>query len=845
MSLNIFFLLSLPSLAQEKETVKEVPGAHYESGWLWNVFFGKHWRDEWISEIEVEILDLRNFAGGLTPIKRGGGFQTKSLRLQGEDGLIYKFRSLDKDPAKVLPPELQGSVVASIMQDQISSAHPLAPIVVSRFLDEVELLHAPPKLVKMPDSELLGEFREEFGGLLGMIEIHPYDIENESVPGFEGADKVENTLELFERLENRTDEKIDETMFLKARLMDIYFGDWDRHTDQWKWIRYKKKGKEIWRPFPRDRDQPFAKFDGLLPSIIEIVIPQMETFEEEYPGIKYITWNGRFIDRKFLTQLDKPTWDSVAAYVKNKITDDLIEEAVALLPQNIYELSAKELIRKLKVRRDNLSIISDKFYNLLNTVTDVYATNDNNVIEVLKDNSTTKVEVFKRSKSSGKKKGQSFYSKEFDNSLLKELRIHMLGGDDKIIINGDSDKSPLIRVIDSGGEDEIIDQSSAKTILYDSDKKIKIIDNGNFIYDKDEYPIPEDLSERYEPLKKDRWGEHFAIPVLSFDSDNDFILGVFNIWNKYNFRAEPYEYQMTLSTTFATGPGSFSVKYESTFTQAFKKVWLHFDAEFTQLRFTKYYGYGNETFFDDELDDFDFYELSEQLFYVRPHLSLRFSEKLQAKFGASLSIADSELENLSLLNNFPFGLYGHDKLFSGSFFNELKLDFRDNPVVPKKGIVINTKLNFFPQVFDVNENFLRAEFDIRNYFSLASSTIALRFGGAKVFGDYPFTEGVYLGGTSNLRGFVRERFNGDAMLFGKAEFRTYLTDIKFVLKGKLGFNTFVETGRVYAENEDSDKWHPALGGGLWISYFDQYLITLSFANSTEATNIFINFGFGF
>ncbi len=838
-------LLILPIYLTAQETIKEVPGPHYEAGFFWRIFFGNHWRDEWNTEIEVEFLDLESFAGGLTPLKRGGGFQTKSLRLKGNDGLIYKFRSLDKDPSKILPPELQGSVVASVMQDQISAAHPFAPLVVVRFLDEVELLHAPPKLVKMPDSELLGEFREEFGGLLGMIEIHPYDIDNEIVPGFEGADKVESTLELFERLENRTDEKIDETMFLKARLMDIYFGDWDRHTDQWKWLRYKENGKEIWRPVPRDRDQPFAKFDGVLPSIIEIIIPQMETFEEEYPGIKYITWNGRYVDRKFLTQLDKPTWDSVATFIKTKITDEVIEEALSVLPQNIYDLSAKEIIRKLKVRRDNLHKISDKFYELINKVADVYATNDANVIEVLTNDNTTKVEVFERGKKSKEKKGKAFYSKVFDNNILEELRIHILDGDDKIILNGESDKAPFVRVIDVDGADEIIDQTNARVIVYDSGKKTKIIDDGNLALDDEEYEIPEDLSQRYEPLRMDRWSDRFTIPVLSYDSDNDFVIGIYNIWIKHNFRARPYQYQMSLSTTFATGPGSFSVGYNSTFTQAFKKIWLHLDAEFTQLRFTKYYGYGNETSFDDELDDTEFYELSEKLFYVKPNLSIRFSKQVQAKFGVSVNIADSELENLDLLNNFPHGLYGHDKFFSGSIFNELKFDFRDNAVIPTKGIVVNTKLNFFPQLFDVEENFLRAEFDIRNYFSLASSTIALRVGGAKVFGDYPFTEGVYLGGVSNLRGFARERYNGDAMLFGKAELRTYLTDVRFILKGKLGFNTFVETGRVYAKNENSDKWHPTVGGGLWISYFNEYLISLNFANSSEATNIFFNLGFGF
>ena len=62
-----------------------------------------------LHHVKVEVLDLNNFAGGLVPIKRGGGLQTKSLRFIGADGRIWKFRSLDKDPSKVLPEDVKES----------------------------------------------------------------------------------------------------------------------------------------------------------------------------------------------------------------------------------------------------------------------------------------------------------------------------------------------------------------------------------------------------------------------------------------------------------------------------------------------------------------------------------------------------------------------------------------------------------------------------------------------------------------------------------------------------------------------------------------------------------------
>src|SRR2546422_5138593 len=44
------------------------------------LFLGAHYRDLWGTPVEVEVLDLSRFAGGLTPTGCGGRRQTKVLR---------------------------------------------------------------------------------------------------------------------------------------------------------------------------------------------------------------------------------------------------------------------------------------------------------------------------------------------------------------------------------------------------------------------------------------------------------------------------------------------------------------------------------------------------------------------------------------------------------------------------------------------------------------------------------------------------------------------------------------------------------------------------------------------
>jgi len=117
-----------------------IPGENYKAGWLHNFIFGKHWRDLWTTPIQVDVLEINKFGGGLVPIKRGGGFQTKSLRFRDKAGLVWKFRSLDKDPAKVLPKDLQETLVADVIQDQISSSNPFAHLIVAPILKAVGVL---------------------------------------------------------------------------------------------------------------------------------------------------------------------------------------------------------------------------------------------------------------------------------------------------------------------------------------------------------------------------------------------------------------------------------------------------------------------------------------------------------------------------------------------------------------------------------------------------------------------------------------------------------------------------------------------------------------------------------
>ena len=223
----------------------------------------------------------------------------------------------------------------------------------SPLLEAAGVLHAAPLLRVMPDDPALGEFRAEFAGLLGTIEERPRG-EKDDRPGFAHATKVENTVELFERLEKDPDERVDARAYLAARLVDLFLGDWDRHQNQWSWARLGTGDSVPWTPIPRDRDQAFARFDGALLGLARLSYPQLVEFSSTYPSTVGLTWNARVVDRRLLTGLEWPVWDSTATALRGQLTDGVIDAAVGRLPAELWVRNAAWLAAALRPRRDRL-----------------------------------------------------------------------------------------------------------------------------------------------------------------------------------------------------------------------------------------------------------------------------------------------------------------------------------------------------------------------------------------------------------------------------------------------------------------------------------------------------------
>src|SRR5207245_9943646 len=137
--------------------------------------------------------------------------------------------------------------------------------------------------------------------------------------------------------------------------MDVFIGDWDRHQDQWRWARFDSGDVHWWRPIPRDRDQAFARLDGVLMWLTGFYWPQLIGFGDDYPSIWRLTFAGSVPDRRLLQDLEKPVWDSVAQTLQGRVTDWDSDTAVQRLPPEAVRKNGAAVVHAVSGRGDTVA----------------------------------------------------------------------------------------------------------------------------------------------------------------------------------------------------------------------------------------------------------------------------------------------------------------------------------------------------------------------------------------------------------------------------------------------------------------------------------------------------------
>lgn len=839
------------SVYTEEETSKK---GFYK--WLW----GDRYRSYYSTKVKAPTVNLDTLFGGLTPVRKGGGHQSKSLRLRDKNGKEYVMRALRKSAELYLQAmafkdqyvvgDFDDTYTEAILSDFYTGSHPYAPFTVGPMADALEIYHTNPILYYVPKQPALEEFNSLFGDELYMIEEHVSDDHND-LSSFGFTQKIESTDDLLKKL--RKDEKyvLDKTSYVRARLFDMMLGDWDRHVDQWRWAEFEDKasGKIIYRPIPRDRDQVFSKMgDGALMSLATRIIPGlrlMEGFNEEIRSVRGFNSSPKtfILDKALLSETSLDVWEEQARFIQQNLTAADIDLALANFPEEVRDSTVVQIKKVLLARKKNLVNTAREYYAVINKFGVVFGTDKDDYFTVnrLEDDVT---EVIGQRIKDGKK-ADIFYQNTFDRKITKEVWIY--GLDDKDVFEVNGNNNLRIRIIGGQNNDVYRVKSGKKITLYDhkskknnfsevTNTKIRRTDN----YETNTY-IFENIKDNTNQFT----------PLLGANPDDGLKIGFTNVYTHNGFNQNPFTQQHTLNAAFYFATSGFDVSYKGEFANLFPKWNLELATAFTSPNFSiNFFGFGNDTpNFDDDLE-LDFNRVKIQQFSFHPSLVWRGQLGAKLRTGISYeSIKVEETEGRFISTFYDTPGEENKKEFIG-VDAEYTYENRDNDAFPTLGMASALHIGYKANAKQTDQNFGYIIPSLSLDYKLVPNgrlVLATKWKAQFNLGnDFEFYQGASIGANNGLRGFRFQRFTGKTAYFQN-------TDIRFSFgrkkTGLLPLSTGIfggfDYGRVWLPNLPSDTWHTSYGGGFFLNGADIISANLAVFNSTDGMRIAFGIGFGF
>lgn len=811
------------------ETVSNISTAsekYHPTGWK-NFWMGSGYRDAWSEPVKAPLLNISEYDGGMKPYAIGGGLQTMSVKLKSNNGKKYAFRVLDKQPEKSLNEVLQNSIYKNITQELITTMHPYAPLVANALFDATDIIHIKPELYILDKNHNLGSQYNPYIGKIGTLEEKPKG-KGKNREGFYGADKVVTSWEMLLDMRKSPDAKMDKMAYAKARLMDMFIGDWDRHEDNWKWAMYKEDGKHIYKPIPKDRDHTFSHWTGLIPNIADIIIMNAEDFNYKFGNLRQLNFKARYLDRQLATEIDEATWLEAVAYIQSKMTDEVIDNAVLQFPPEVRYMHAATIAAKLKSRREDLPRAMKEYYAELSSEVQVAASNKKDLVKIDRHQDGN-VQVRMYHMKDGKAKSEAYYDRTFEHGIVKKIYLFGLDGKDQFEVNGSTDQSIKVEIIGGNGEDKIIDNSEVrkggKALAVFDTKREDNISSSNKIEVK--HPSRD---AHYDPYTFDF---NWLIPrgTIRRSSGNGWGFGAGFSYLTRGFNKSNFVDRYDFLGVYYPELGAYRLDAGYTRRDAIGRNDLFVKSRFTTLydQFPFFYGIGNETEVirlerrERNRIDYDYFD-------IETGLKRQFYTK--SLWENSLVFERHKVLNYNDLNVISQDLPGYGTESFVGARSKLTLDFTDSSLYPKDGSQFDIRLDArssFDGDFSGNVSTRFAHYKTVNL------GIQTTFAGAvhykQAFGDSNFYHFSRLGSQSHFRGYTRNRFIDRYAFLYNSEIRFNLGAIQTpLIRFFVGVFAFYDGGQVWSDDSEflQKDWNNSYGGGIFLSPgWEQFAITFT------------------
>ncbi|TGD59525.1 metallophosphoesterase [Flavobacterium humi] len=824
---------------------------------FYTFLWGQHYRKYYSTPVEAPNVSLDTLHGGLKPTIAGGGHQSLSLRLMDKNGKEYVMRALKKSPSRFLQAvafkdqnvekEFKNTVAETFVYDFYTTAHPYTPFVVGDLAEKAGIYHSNPQLFYIPKQNSLGKFNEGFGDELYMVEERPVDSQKE-VTSFGDPDKIVGTDDVLANI--RKDEKyqIDEEAYIRARVFDMLIGDWDRHSDQWRWAEYKKKDKIVYKPIPRDRDQAFTKTDGnLLRLLMNIpALRHMKSFRKDFPSAKWFNAEPYPQDLAFIKAADKQVWIRQVREVTSALTDTDIDYAFSKLPKEIRDDATSNTLKEtLKIRKKGLEKFALAYHDFLQKRILVVGTDKKDKFTITRMPGGKTQIIISRIKKEGEEQQSSLV---YDKRATNEIWVYGLDDDDIFEVKGKGSKEITIRLVGGQNRDTYTVENPKRIKIYDYRSKENTFTAGN----KAAVFLSDDYQTNEYNYKKPKYNVFFGLPLVGSNPDDGLKIGASLSYMKYGFHNHLYSQKHNLKGNYYFATDGFELFYKAIFHKAVGNWDFEIDAKYTTPNFSmNYFGYGNETRNDDALLGMNYNRVRIQQFTFNPSL------RRTGKYGSDVQI-QPVFENIEVEKtqdrfvNEP-GIVSKEVFDYQQFAGiNLKYGFEnyDNASNPTMGMTFSVLASWKTNLSQTNRNFsyLEGTYGISHKITSDGKFIfgTLLKGKILLNNNFEFYQGATLGGDYDLRGFRKERFLGKESFFQSSDLRWNIGKIRQnIVPMTYGILGGYDYGRVWLDTEKSNKWHQSFGGGVWLNGLNVVTARITYFNSSDGNRIAFGLGFGF
>tara|TARA_R110002051_G_scaffold314666_1_gene391983 strand:+ start:37160 stop:40708 length:3549 start_codon:yes stop_codon:yes gene_type:complete len=809
--------------------------------------WGEHYRNDYLKKIKIKTAILDTLFGGLKPIRQGGGHQTNSIRLISANGKEFVMRSAKKSALRFiqyflykshyLDSSVENTYAVELVQDYWTTANPFGSLTVADLSEAIGIYHSNPHLFYVPKQRALGIYNDAYGDKMYFIE------ERINLNSIEVSDSIFDqnsisTTELLQEMRRNPKTKIDESLYIRSRLFDNIIGDFDRHADQWRWLKTKEiDGSAIYTSMPRDRDQVFSNFDGLMLGAITTLNPPlrfMQVYTKKYKSVRWFNDAGDDVDLAVLRNDFEQDWVREARYLKKNLTEEVVDMAFRKFPNEIEREEIFKLREALLGRINAIEKNAIDYYRHLRSRIIVKGSDKKDRFVITrKAHGITNIKIFDAAQINTV---TPYFDRDYNAQITKEIWIYGLNGQDDFKEIGKGNNPIAIKII--GGQD-----NDNYNIFYA--RHLKVFDQKSQS-NSFQTPVKKLLYDDYQlntyDFMKNRRDVSSIFPLVQYNPDDGTGVGFRYNYTKNSLVRNPFTQDHLISLSFFSATSGVEVNYYGEFAAVFNHLNLILNAGFHSPNYTNnFFGLGNQTKNLDDIFDKEFNQVRIRSFFFSPSLIYRGYQHSEVRFG--LQFENTKVERTA--NRYIDIAPVDPKFFIDQNFLSINASYEyanfTKRSFPKKGIGLKCTGGYTTNL-DKKRSYayLIPELSLTNQLNTIGSLVfATKFKAHFNFNDsYEFYQAATIGANDGLRGFRKQRFSGNHSYYQTSDVRYSFGELpNSIIPTSFGVYAGFDYGRVWISDDDSKIWHTSQGGGLFFNLAEFTSSYIAYFNSKDGGRI--------